>query len=369
MLDQMISSDTLNAISSPESEDGATLSDFQDGQILARVGLSVAPANLSARQAKAAGLLMSGTYGRLPIGSSPNVDPSQFLVNRLRVRLDSAGSTLFNLIWKERRTPQGQLIYALRASGLRTSGKDCTSVPTPNVHSGSKEGMSPTGVLDGKKYSVSLESIAKFSSVPTPRTVTGGAESAIRKQELGRTESGGGDLQRIALLAACPTPRSEDSQCAGSHRGVPDSMHSLSLLSTVATPRSNQTGHSTGNPDRAMNHKSRLEDQVFLAITSVAMESQRDYKDTAGMAVIGENPDGSQRTRLDQLPRQAQLADSGQTVTGGTGETKNIGQLNPDYSRWLMGFPVEWGSCADMAMLLSRGSRRSSSKQRKSVSK
>ncbi len=30
---------------------------------------------------------------------------------------------------------------------------------------------------------------------PTPRTITGGPESAERKQELGRTESGGGDLQ------------------------------------------------------------------------------------------------------------------------------------------------------------------------------
>lgn len=30
---------------------------------------------------------------------------------------------------------------------------------------------------------------------PTPRTITGGAESAERKQELGRTESGGGELQ------------------------------------------------------------------------------------------------------------------------------------------------------------------------------
>ena len=30
---------------------------------------------------------------------------------------------------------------------------------------------------------------------PTPRTITGGAESQSRKQELGRTESGGGDLQ------------------------------------------------------------------------------------------------------------------------------------------------------------------------------
>jgi hypothetical protein len=32
----------------------------------------------------------------------------------------------------------------------------------------------------------------------TPRTITGGAESAERKQELGRTESGGGDLQSQA---------------------------------------------------------------------------------------------------------------------------------------------------------------------------
>ena len=32
---------------------------------------------------------------------------------------------------------------------------------------------------------------------PTPRTITGGAESAQRKQELGRTKSGGGDLQSV----------------------------------------------------------------------------------------------------------------------------------------------------------------------------
>lgn len=39
---------------------------------------------------------------------------------------------------------------------------------------------------------------------PTPRTITGGPESAERKQELGRTESGGGDLQ--AAVALWPTP-------------------------------------------------------------------------------------------------------------------------------------------------------------------
>ena len=45
---------------------------------------------------------------------------------------------------------------------------------------------------------------AGSSSWPTPRTITGGAESAERKQELGRTESGGGDLQSAAQK--WPTP-------------------------------------------------------------------------------------------------------------------------------------------------------------------
>lgn len=288
MLPHRILPDTLNAISSPASEDGATLSDLQDGPILARVGLSVVHANLSARQAKGAGLLMSGTYGPPLIGSSPNVDQSQSLANKLRARLDSRGSTLFTLTWKERRTPAGQLIYALRASGLRTFAKDCTSVPTP-------------------------------------RCVTGGAESTTRKQELGRTESGGGDLQAIAQLASVPTPRSEDSQCAGAHRGKPDTLHSQANLANVATP------------------------------------SQRDWKDS----VTGENPDGSERLRLDTLPRQAQLADGGEIVTGGTGKTKSSGQLNPDYSRWLQGFPAAWGNCADTGMRLFPGLRRNSSKQAK----
>lgn len=36
--------------------------------------------------------------------------------------------------------------------------------------------------------------------------------------------------------------------------------------------------------------------------------SARDWKDSAGMATTATNPDGSTRTRLDQLPRQVQLA-------------------------------------------------------------
>lgn len=82
---------------------------------------------------------------------------------------------------------------------------------------------------------------------PMPRTVTGGAESGARKKELGRLSSGGSDLQAEALLTAWP----------------------LSARPTA---------------------------------------SARDWKDSEGMAVTATNPDGSERTRLDQLPRVANLA-------------------------------------------------------------
>lgn len=146
---------------------------------------------------------------------------------------------------------------------------------------------------NGNGFGMTLGMAASLSAVPTPRTVTGGAESAERKQELGRTDSGGGDLQAVVLLASVPTP---------------------------------------------MAHEARL--------ASTATPSARDWKDTPGMAETGTNPDGSTRTRLDQLPRQAQLAASGETATGGGDAMASGARLNPAYSRWLMGYPPEWDQTA-----------------------
>ena len=47
---------------------------------------------------------------------------------------------------------------------------------------------------------------------------------------------------------------------------------------------------------------------VSLPVSPWVTPAARDYKDSEGMATTGVNPDGSVRSRLDQLPRQANLA-------------------------------------------------------------
>jgi hypothetical protein len=125
--------------------------------------------------------------------------------------------------------------------------------------------------------------------------------------------------------------------------------------------------------------------------------SSRDWKDTPGMSPTGTNPDGTERTRLDQLPRQAALAGwatpvvndatgSKYTYSGGDHEkpamklpghaelasgppastshapTEKRGVLNPELPRWLLGFPAAWTCCGVTAMQSARRSPRSSSK-------
>jgi hypothetical protein len=205
---------------------------------------------------------------------------------------------LFKLTWKRRVTPSGRSIFALRASARRTSGNACTGVPTPCSQDGSRGGQ-PARPWD---TGVPLSQTVALASVPTP-TLHDAERGGQSKRAIG-PERHGSNLQDFALLHA--------------YGPIAGANGSAAKLSSVTTP------------------------------------SSRDYKDTAGMIEQA----SSGRVRLDQLPRQAQLAVSGVPQTGGTEETKSTGQLNPAYSRWLMGFPKEWDDCAVMVMPLSRKSRR-----------
>lgn len=78
---------------------------------------------------------------------------------------------------------------------------DCSSWPS------STSTARPAAVKEGVDHTSPAVSQpdAETAMWPGPRTITGGAESAERKQELGRTESGGGDLQSAAIQWEAPS--------------------------------------------------------------------------------------------------------------------------------------------------------------------
>ena len=96
-------------------------------------GLVAAPANLSARQAKARGLLTSGICGQPSTGLSSSAALQSLLVNRLQARLQTLGSTLYALTWKPWVLPSGLSLSRLRASVPRTSATERTGWATPTT--------------------------------------------------------------------------------------------------------------------------------------------------------------------------------------------------------------------------------------------
>ena len=215
--------------------------------------------------------------------------------------------------------------------------------PTPMAGSPATETYNAAGNSDYSRRIVELASVctptvAERLNGRSPETIAKLAEKRLREHGQRTVPI---YLTEQVLLATTATPRAEDSECTGAHRGTADTLHSQTKLATLTSP------------------------------------SARDWKDTSGMSESGVDPDGSTRSRLDQLPRQAQLADSGETATGGSGVMESTvplvqesprssqGQLNPAYSRWLMGLPPAWDWCAMAAARRMKALKKPSRKQAK----
>lgn len=123
--------DSHSATSSPGLASGPIPSASQDGLTINQSGLVPARASLSARQAKAMGLLTSGTFGPTSSTSSASADLSMSLANRLQQVTQMLGSTLYKQTWKEWDTPSGLCRLRQRASVRRTSESGPTGWPTP----------------------------------------------------------------------------------------------------------------------------------------------------------------------------------------------------------------------------------------------
>ena len=201
MLEPVILPDTCSAISSPALVAGATPCALPDGPTTDLFGRAVAHASPSVPLARKKAPLMTGISGLPGSISSASAALESSLVNKLKQRLTTGGSILFNLIWKAKATPAGRQVYRLRASGRRTSDKDCGSWPTPNTMEG---GQTSRG---GKRKGELL--MGGLVGWPTPQTMDTLPPMDYEKRlnhpgRPGRTVSG--NLREVVTIVGWPTP-------------------------------------------------------------------------------------------------------------------------------------------------------------------
>jgi len=144
-------------------------------------------------------------------------------------------------------------------------------------------------------------------------------------------------------------------------------LNEVAILAGYPKPRSVETGHTMGNPERAHDHKSRLEDMIYLAgyptpgaadgskapdqyargnpslpglMKLVGYRTPSSSDGEGGVVEIRKGKAGRYKLR-DQI-----MQVSGAISTSSPSKTEKRGALNPAHSRWLMGFPPEWDDCA-----------------------
>lgn len=265
-------------------------------------------ARISVRRGHGLDTAVRETYGLSGTNLSRWSDRQRLLANKLRLLLGTAGSTEYAQTWKRRGTRSGRVYWEHTASRRPTSGNDCIGWPSPRSHGSTTydeitqqqalNRIAKTGYHSNLEEAVAMVEVSPWA---TPRTQTGGAESGQRKKELGRLESGGGDLQAMVQTVGWPSPAARDwrSESGGARTQEHQQVHTPQLNYQVLT-----CGWTTPQ-----------------------------YADGRGRT--GPNSKNA------DLIREA----SGVTLSQSDAATEKAGgslKLNPAFSMWLMGYPIEW---------------------------
>lgn len=257
MLRQRTFLDIDNATSSPESEDGHLHCDSLDGQTTGTAGQALAPASHSQSPESEQDKPTSGTSGPISSVSSASAALQASLESKLKARFALGGSMEYSETWKEKVTPAGRRYWAHTASARRTSGKDFTGVlegwPTPNA----MEGGSTSRGGDRKDEMLIGGLVHGLTGWPSPDTANRErSEETQAKCEQHRKDKYGKNTAPIYLadtakLTGWATPRNEDSEQTGAHRGTADTLHSQTQLAGLTTSSSTAETKKSGVLDPA----------------------------------------------------------------------------------------------------------------------
>ncbi len=390
-----------NATGSQESQSGATHCDEPDGKTPANVGPDRALASLSPRQAKEMGLLTSGTYGLRGSTLSSSADLASSLVSRYRAKTRCLGSTLFTLTWKVRYTPSRRPIFAVRASGLRTSDRDCTSWPTPTKQEAGRnldENFKNVSNTSDTKFGVSLHQAAQLTTWPTPQAMDTRGDTRESSERTPEANAGGcsnlretvqltnwrspsasdgeGGVMEIrpdtagkykprdeAELVSWPTPCQQDGPNGGPNQGT-DRLPGAADLAHWTSPNANEATETPDTKDARNKRHRDVGKAKGVGSYKLGTQAQLTASPWATPQTSDSGVSETARQGGENLSVMAQLTDSGEMPSGsiaGTGNGVLSGQLNPGHSRWLMSLPPIWDVCGIRAADAIR-SRRSSKK-------
>lgn len=106
---------------------------------------------------------------------------------------------------------------------------------------------------------------------------------------------------------------------------------------------------------------------VAACLTGWPTTAARDWKSASGSpefladrATQARGKPLSEEVFVQVPPQPIRYTASGQVLTGSAAGMESAGQLNPDHSRWLMGYPPAWQRCVVTAMQSFPKSRRNS---------
>lgn len=165
----------------------------------------------------------------------------------------------------------------------------------------------------------------------TPRAISGGVETAERKQELGREESGGGDLQAMALN--WPTPQANDAPNTNANqKNMPPSLGAASRSFPLpqATP-----------PDGAASSSDGPSWLPPLTLRWMFEQFSRQHSEGLSGLLRQVATEGSAGVRRMRLPRD--LWDESRSLASSRRK-----RLNPMFVEWLMGWPIRMTSLAPL---------------------